>query len=45
MKEQSAGNCMKPIYEIAASIGLAEDDLECYGRYKAKVRIEAIKHF
>ena len=45
MKEQSAGNCMKPIYEIAASIGLAEDDMECYGRYKAKVRIEAIKRF
>ena len=36
---------MKPISEIAASIGLAEDDLECYGRYKAKVRIEAIKRF
>ena len=36
---------MRPIYEIAASIGLAEDDLECYGRYKAKVRIEAIKRF
>ena len=36
---------MKPIYEIAASIGLAEDDMECYGRYKAKVRIEAIKRF
>jgi len=45
VKEQSAGNCMKPIYEIAASIGLAEDDMECYGRYKAKVRIEAIKRF
>ena len=45
MKEQSAVKCMRPICEIAASIGLAEDDLECYGRYKAKVRIEAIKRF
>jgi formate--tetrahydrofolate ligase len=45
VKEQRAVKCMRPIYEIAASIGLAEDDLECYGRYKAKVRIEAIKRF
>ncbi len=36
---------MRPIYEIAASIGMAEDDLECYGRYKAKVRLETIKRF
>ena len=33
---------LKPISEIAASIGLAEDDLEYYGRYKAKVKLEAI---
>jgi formate--tetrahydrofolate ligase len=45
VKEQRAVKCLRPIYEIAASIGLAEDDLECYGRYKAKVRIEAIKRF
>lgn len=36
---------MKPIREIAASIGLGEDDLEYYGRYKAKVRLEAINRF
>jgi formate--tetrahydrofolate ligase len=36
---------LKPISEIAASIGLAEDDLEFYGRYKAKIRLEAIKRF
>jgi len=36
---------MKPIQEIASSVGLAEDDLEIYGRYKAKVKIEAIKRF
>lgn len=44
-KKQHAVRFIKPIYEIAASVGLAEDDLECYGRYQAKVRIEAIKRF
>jgi len=34
---------MKPVIEIAESIGLTEDDLEFYGRYKAKVRLEAIR--
>jgi formate--tetrahydrofolate ligase len=33
---------MKPIIEIAESIGLAEDDLELYGRYKAKVKLEVL---
>lgn len=28
---------LKPITEIAASLGIAEDKLVCYGRYKAKV--------
>ena len=36
---------LKPITEIAQSIGLREDDLEHYGRYKAKVRLEAIRRF
>jgi len=36
---------LKPITEIAASIGLKEDDLEYYGRYKAKVRLDAIKNW
>ena len=45
MKAKRALNSMRPIHEIAASVGLAEDDLECYGRYKAKVKIEAIKRF
>ncbi|MGO9137184.1 MAG: formate--tetrahydrofolate ligase [Syntrophales bacterium] len=44
-KAQRAAKRMRPIYEIAASIGMAEDDLECYGRYKAKVRLETIKRF
>ncbi len=34
---------MKPIQEIAASVGLKEGDLEYYGRYMAKVRLEAIR--
>jgi formate--tetrahydrofolate ligase len=42
VKEQRAAKAMKPICEIAASIGLGEDDLEYYGRYKAKVRLDAI---
>ncbi|MDX1392936.1 MAG: formate--tetrahydrofolate ligase [Gemmatimonadota bacterium] len=32
----------RPIAEIAAKIGLAEDELEHYGNYKAKVRPESI---
>ncbi|HUH65519.1 MAG TPA: formate--tetrahydrofolate ligase [Syntrophales bacterium] len=44
-KKQRKAGCMKPIQEIASSVGLAEDDLEIYGRYKAKVKIEAIKRF
>ncbi len=34
---------IRPIIDIAASIGLTEDDLETYGRYKAKVRLETIR--
>lgn len=33
---------MKPIIEIAESIGLEEDDLELYGKYKAKVKLEVL---
>ena len=36
---------IRPIREIAASVGLSEDDLEYYGRYKAKIRLEAINRF
>ena len=36
-----AQNCtMKPITEVAESIGIAVDDLELYGRYKAKLSDE-----
>lgn len=34
---------LTPIVDIAAAIGLGEEDLELYGRYKAKVRLEAIR--
>ena len=32
---------MRPIEEIAAKIGLAPEELELYGRYKAKVALDA----
>lgn len=34
---------MKPIVEIAQKVGLDEDDLELYGKYKAKITMETIK--
>lgn len=34
---------LKPIEEIAADIGLNEKELECYGHYKAKLSIDAIR--
>ena len=33
---------MLPIKDVAASIGIEEDDLELYGKYKAKISLEAI---
>ena len=33
---------MLPIKEVAQTIGLDEDDLELYGKYKAKISMEAI---
>ncbi|HZK66112.1 MAG TPA: formate--tetrahydrofolate ligase, partial [Chloroflexota bacterium] len=33
---------MKPIREIAMSIGLLEDELEPYGKYKAKVSLDVL---
>ncbi len=32
---------MKPITQVAAELGLADDDLELYGKYKAKVSLSA----
>ena len=31
---------MKPIVQVAAELGLSEDDLELYGKYKAKVSLD-----
>ncbi len=36
---------MEPIVEIAKKIGLEEDDLELYGKYKAKVNLDVIERF
>lgn len=33
----------KPIVEIAESVGLTQDDLELYGKYKAKISMETVK--
>ncbi|MHB8125881.1 MAG: formate--tetrahydrofolate ligase [Desulfitobacteriaceae bacterium] len=33
---------MKPIVEVAKQIGLSEDDLELYGKYKAKISLDAL---
>lgn len=34
---------MKTIDEIASKIGLTEDDIEMYGKYKAKISLETLK--
>ena len=34
---------MQPIREVAQKIGLCEDDLELYGKYKAKISLETIQ--
>ena len=36
---------IRPIREIAAPLGLTEDDLELYGRYKAKVHLDVREKF
>ena len=33
---------MKPILEIARNLGLEEDELELYGRYKAKIHLDVL---
>lgn len=41
---QIAQQCtMEPIVKIASKLGLTEDDLELYGKYKAKISLETIK--
>jgi formate--tetrahydrofolate ligase len=43
--KQIPGIKLQPIIEIASSIGLMDEDLELFGRYKAKVRLEAIEKY
>ncbi|MCK4582796.1 formate--tetrahydrofolate ligase, partial [Candidatus Bathyarchaeota archaeon] len=34
---------LKPIIEIADSLGLTEDDIELYGKYKAKIKPQVLR--
>jgi len=36
---------IRPILEIAAKLGLSEDDLDLYGKHKAKVHLDVLKKF
>jgi formyltetrahydrofolate synthetase len=36
---------MRPILEIAEALGLSEDDLDLYGKYKAKVHLDVLDKF
>lgn len=36
---------LEPIMDIAASLGLTADDLEAYGKYKAKVHLDVLEKF
>jgi methylenetetrahydrofolate dehydrogenase (NADP+)/methenyltetrahydrofolate cyclohydrolase/formyltetrahydrofolate synthetase len=33
---------MRPVVEVAADLGLTEDDLDLYGKYKAKVHLDVL---
>jgi len=41
--EIAQGAKLKPITEIAAGLGLTEDDIELYGKYKAKINPNVLK--
>jgi len=36
---------MRPIVEIAGKLGLSEDDIELYGKYKAKVNLNVLEKY
>ena len=36
---------IRPIIEIAEKLGLTEDDLDFYGKYKAKIHLDVLKNF
>lgn len=42
--EIAQSTVMEPIKNVAEKIGLTEDDLELYGKYKAKISLETIKN-
>ena len=44
-KEHILGTNLRYIVDIASMLGLTEDDLELYGRYKAKIRLEVTRRF
>ncbi len=41
--EIAQAHTLKPIKEIAAMVGLTEDDLDYYGKYKAKVHLDVLE--
>jgi formate--tetrahydrofolate ligase len=41
--EIAQGANLKPITEIAAGLGLSEDDIEPHGSYKAKIKLDVMK--
>lgn len=36
---------LKPIKQVAEEVGLAEDDLDYYGKYKAKIHLDVLEKF
>jgi methylenetetrahydrofolate dehydrogenase (NADP+)/methenyltetrahydrofolate cyclohydrolase/formyltetrahydrofolate synthetase len=36
---------LQPIRDVAAGLGLSEDDLDLYGKYKAKVHLDVLEKF
>ena len=36
---------LSPIKEVAEAVGLTEDDLDYYGKYKAKVHLDVLEKF
>ncbi len=44
-KQHNPEKNLRSIVDIASTLGLMENDLELYGRYKAKVRLEVIRRF
>jgi formate--tetrahydrofolate ligase len=44
-KQHNPEKNLRSIIDVASILGLMENDLELYGRYKAKVKLEAIRRF